>query len=152
MSQTVKQQKILVFGTFDMIHDGHVRFFEQARQLAQNPFLVVSIARDRNVKKIKGRLPRKNEQARRRLVAKNSLVDQVILGGVYKHIPHIVKLRPDIIALGYDQTAYVGGLRKDLAKAGLRPKIARLKAYKPAVFKTSLLSNKPSQKSKNQLK
>ena len=41
----------MVFGTFDILHQGHLDFFKQARKLVANPFLVVSVARDVNVKK-----------------------------------------------------------------------------------------------------
>ena len=47
--------RIMVFGTFDGIHRGHLHFFKQARGLVKNPYLIVSVARDVNVKRIKGR-------------------------------------------------------------------------------------------------
>ncbi len=141
MNQKAKQT-ILVFGTFDLIHEGHLSFFEQARKLSQNPLLVVSIARDQNVKKIKGQRPRNSEQSRRRQIAKLPQVDLAVLGGLRNHIPHIVKINPDYIALGYDQKAYVKGLRQDLRQAGILPKILRLKPFKPKVYKTSILRAK----------
>ena len=49
-------EKIMVFGTFDGVHKGHINFFKQARVLSKNPYLIVSIARDKNVKKIKGKI------------------------------------------------------------------------------------------------
>ena len=45
--------KIMAFGTFDILHAGHLNFFKQARKLSKYPFLIVSVARDVNVKKIK---------------------------------------------------------------------------------------------------
>jgi FAD synthetase len=131
--------RILVFGTFDMIHAGHRNFFKQARSLAKNPQLIVSVARDKNVARIKGRAPRNSEQQRLAQVGCVPEVDRVVLGGVRHHLPHIVRLKPDIIALGYDQRAYVAGLRRDLAAAGLTPKVVRLKAYQPDKYKTSLI-------------
>jgi len=52
-----RRTKIMVFGTFDGLHKGHLNFFWQARKLAVDSFLVVSIARDKNVIKIKGKSP-----------------------------------------------------------------------------------------------
>ena len=52
-----KKIRIMVFGTFDGLHEGHLDFFKQARQLSKNPFLIVSIARDKNVKIIKKIFP-----------------------------------------------------------------------------------------------
>ena len=76
------------------------------------------------------------------LVKKNKFVNQVILSGVKNHIPHIVKIRPDIIALGYDQKAYVENLKKDLKNKGVSVKIVRLKPYKENIYKNHLLKNK----------
>ncbi len=129
----------MTFGTFDGLHPGHVDYFRQARKLSSNPELIVSIARDKNVKKIKGFLPRLSERRRMLLVKKIKEVDRVVLSGARNHIPHIVKQRPDIIALGYDQREYVKNLKQDLKKRGLDVKIVRLKAYKPRIFKNHLL-------------
>lgn len=132
----------MVFGTFDIVHEGHKHFFKQARQLAsksQTPFLIVSIARDKNVAKIKSLQPRHSEKQRLAVVAKTEGVDKAVLGGVNNYINHIVKENPDVIALGYDQVAYVGSLQADLKAAGLHTKIVRLKAHKPHLYKTSII-------------
>lgn len=134
----------MIFGTFDGVHPGHRDFFRQAKKLARNPFLIVSIGRDRNVFQIKGKYPDKNEKERARLVKKNKLADKIVLGGVKNHLPHILKERPDIIALGYDQKNYVKNLKKDLKNKGLNVKIARLRPYQERIFKTSLLREKKS--------
>jgi FAD synthetase len=135
----IKKTRIMVFGTFDDLHQGHLNFFKQARNLHQFPFLIVSIARDRNVFKIKGKYPNKNERARMVLLKKCKLVDKIVLSGLKNHLPHIVKMRPQIIALGYDQKAYVQNLRKDLKNKGILVKIARLKPYKKKIYKNHLL-------------
>lgn len=131
----------MVFGTFDIVHKGHEHFFKQARALAKTntAFLIVSIARDKNVTRIKSKEPRLNELKRLEQVAQSKGVDKAVLGGVNKYINHIVKENPDIIALGYDQVAYVDTLKADLKTAGLKTKVVRLKAYKPTVYKTSIL-------------
>jgi FAD synthetase len=134
--------RIMVFGTFDGVHKGHQNFFKQARILASKPFLIVSIARDKNVFKIKNKFPNLNEQKRVLLVKKFKLVDKVVLAGAGKHIPHIIKEHPDIIALGYDQNNYVKNLKKDLKNKGLNVKIVRLKPYKKHIYKNHLLKKK----------
>lgn len=131
--------KIMVFGTFDGLHLGHLNFMKQARKLGKNPYLVASIARDKNVFKIKKVLPRLNEKKRFNLVKKSKLVDEVVLAGVKNYISHIKKVRPDFIALGYDQYAYVKTLKKDLQDAGLATKVVRMKPYKEKIYKNSLL-------------
>jgi len=133
--------QIMVFGTFDGLHKGHLNFFKQAKSLAKNSFLIVSIGRDRNVFRIKGKYPDKNEKERRALVEKCGLVDKALLAGTKDHISHIAKIRPHIIALGYDQKAYVKNLKKDLKDKGLLVKIVRLKPYKENIYKNHLLKN-----------
>ena len=134
------KSRIMVFGTFDGVHKGHLNFFKQARKLAPKSFLIVSVARDRNVLKIKGNSPVLNEKKRIALIKKCKLVDKVVLSGVRNHIPHIIKEYPDIIALGYDQKAYVKNLGKDLEKQGLFVKIVRIKPYREKIYKNHLLS------------
>lgn len=127
----------MVFGTFDIIHKGHLNFFWQARKLAPRPFLIVSVARDVNVKQIKGRLPTNLEKLRLGNIKKLKAVDKAVLGGVKDYIAHILRQKPAVIALGYDQSAYTRGLKTKLMEKGLRPTVVRLKPYKPHVYKSS---------------
>lgn len=132
--------KVMVFGTFDGLHLGHLNFFKQARALAQGKsFLIVSIGRDKNVFRIKKRRPRLNERERKKLVKGSGQADRVILSGEQNHLPHILKEKPDIIALGYDQRAYVKNLKMDLKNQGLSIKIFRLKPFQPNKYKSALL-------------
>ncbi|OGI65510.1 hypothetical protein A3A95_03095 [Candidatus Nomurabacteria bacterium RIFCSPLOWO2_01_FULL_39_18] len=142
MSEKNRQTRIMVFGTFDGLHRGHINFLKQAKKLSSESFLVVSVARDQNVIKIKGVPVSLNEKKRKILVQKCKLADKVILSGIKNHIPHIVKEKPDIIALGYDQKAYVKNLKKDLKNKGLSVKIVRLKSYREKIYKNHLLKTK----------
>ena len=134
--------KIMVFGTFDGLHQGHVDFFRQAKKLSKKSFLIASIARDKNVYKIKKVKPIFSEKQRAILIKKCKLADKVVLAGIKNYLPHILQAKPDIIALGYDQKAYVKNLKKDLKNKGLLVKIVRLKPYKKHIYKNNLLKNK----------
>ncbi len=130
----------MVFGTFDMIHAGHEDLFRQARALAEEPRLVVSVARDSAAQRIKGRTPRKSEGERLEAIRNHPLVDEALLGDEDGYISHIVGAKPEIIALGYDQSGeYVDHLDRDLKAAGLDAKIVRLRAFQPGTYKTSKL-------------
>jgi cytidyltransferase-like protein len=137
-----KETRIMIFGTFDGIHRGHLNLFKQARKLAPSAYIIVSIARDINVKKIKKITPTHSEIKRKQLVEKTGLIDKVVLGGKGNHIPHIVKEAPEIIALGYDQRDYVNNLKKDLKDKGILVKIVRLRPWKAHIFKNHLLKKK----------
>lgn len=137
-----KLEKILVFGTFDGVHQGHLNMFKQARRLSKNPYLIVSIARDKNVLRIKNKLPFNKENTRKKIVEETGIPEKVILGSLKNYLEHIVKESPDYIALGYDQIHYTENLKKDLKNLGLSPKIRRLKPYKENIYKNSLLNKK----------
>lgn len=127
-----------MFGTFDILHPGHENFFRQARKLGKKPYLIVSVARDVNVKKIKGRLPRNAENRRLSTLKKHALVDKAVLGNKTGYFSHIMREKPSIIALGYDQKVYVTDLKKKLKQSGSKIKVYKLKAFKPTKYKSSL--------------
>jgi FAD synthetase len=49
----------------------------------------------------------------------------------------VEEIKPDLICLGYDQTAFVNDLEKELKKRGLTTNILRIDAYKPNLYKSS---------------
>jgi len=131
--------RIMIFGTFDLVHKGHLNFFKQARGLAKEPYLIVSVARDANVKKIKGTKPYFSEKARLASIKKIRGVNKAVLGGINNYINHIVKEKPNLIALGHDQQTYVKNLGRILRAKGLMVKILRLKPYKRFLYRSSFL-------------
>lgn len=96
---------VLASGVFDLVHYGHIRFIEEAKKLGgENSRLVVIVARDRTVERLKGRRPIIPEDQRRAVVESLKPVDEAILG--YEDLSledTVMKVRPDIIAVGYDQ-------------------------------------------------
>ena len=126
------RKRVLCCGTFDYLHPGHVSFLEQAAKLGTE--LHVVIARDENVKRLKGVLPDHDEDERRNMVAGVEVVDRALLGHPGPDFLRIVgEIDPDVIALGYDQRAPNG-----LAEAMPHCKITVLKPHFPDKFKSSL--------------
>ncbi len=119
----------MVFGVFDVLHKGHLNFFEQARKYGD--YLIVVVARDKTVKKIKGNFPRNNEKQRLKTIRKYA--DKSVLGYIRDKYKVIRNFKPDIICLGYDQNASLKELRK------FKIPIKRLKPYKPNQYKSSKL-------------
>jgi FAD synthetase len=131
-------KKVLVFGTFDIFHKGHESFLRKSRR--HGDFLVVVVARDKTVKKIKGKLPKNKEKVRLDNVKKSGLADSVILGNLGDKYVVIEEIKPDVICLGYDQIAYVDKLKEKLIAFGFKnAKIKRLKPFKPDIYKSSKL-------------
>ncbi len=104
-----KGKVVLASGVFDLLHLGHVKFLEEAKAAGgKNARLVVIIARDSTVEKTKGRKPIMSENQRRALVESLKVVDEAVLGlGNFDIDKVIAQVKPDIIALGYDQDEMV---------------------------------------------
>jgi FAD synthetase len=129
---------VLVTGTFDGLHPGHRFLFRRAKALGDR--LTVVVARDKTVYKVKGRHADHNETTRRDQVAEVSHVNKAILGWPGKDkLAIVIRLRPDIIALGYDQRAFTQNLRRQLRVRGLPTKVVRLPAYQPRRYKSGLI-------------
>ncbi len=105
VDQARKQKTVLASGVFDLLHLGHVRFLEDAKRAGgPNAKLIVIIARDSTVEKTKGKRPIMSEDQRRALVESLKVVDDAILGYEDFDVGEVIeKIKPDIIALGYDQ-------------------------------------------------
>lgn len=132
-------KKVMTFGTFDILHPGHIHFFKQARHLGD--YLFVVIARDKTILKVKGRKPTYNELQRQRAVQKIRQVNRAVLGDLKDPYRIIERVHPDVIALGYDQRAFVDKLEPEMEKRHLHPRIVRLKPYKPDRYKSRKLQN-----------
>ena len=130
--------KVMVFGSFDVLHDGHRSLFRQAR--LHGDHLIVVVSRDVTYESLRKRVPHHHEYERLRSVADESLVDEAVLGDT-KDVYRVLRLhRPSTVALGYDQEAFIDGLRERLDRFGLeRTRIVRLRAFNPETLKSSLL-------------
>lgn len=135
------KEKVMVFGTFDIFHPGHHDFFRQAKKYGD--YLIVVVARDKNVRKIKGIWPQNSEEMRAKNVRQSALVDKVVLGNIRERYKIIEKYKPAVICLGYDQKVDLIQLKKKLLEFDLKGvKIKRLVAYQPKKYKSSILKQK----------
>lgn len=132
--------KVMMFGTFDILHAGHIALFEQASMLGNT--LVVVVARDNRVDAIKGSLPIHTEQERMHMLKQVKIIDQVILGDEYDVYRVIQQEKPDTIALGYDQIHYTENLAEKIKKFQLETNIVRLKPYNEHIYKSTIIKEK----------
>lgn len=131
--------RVMVFGTFDNLHPGHLDYFSQAHLLGEE--LIVIIARDSNVLKLKGRPALENERRRLQKVREAleflGMGDQVILGDSDDFYAGVRKYQPAVIALGYDQVVNIKELKAEIRRTGFFCRIVRLKSFRPDKYKSS---------------
>ena len=130
-------KKVIVFGTFDKVHPGHISFLSQAKELGN---LTVVIGRDVNVKKVKKKKTIHNEEQRKKDIEELNIADNVLLGNIDNKFKVVEEVQPDIIALGYDQNSFTHNLDEELKKRNIKSKIIRLKPYKEDIYKSSKLN------------
>tara|TARA_Y100001970_G_scaffold90209_2_gene113708 strand:+ start:9186 stop:9632 length:447 start_codon:yes stop_codon:yes gene_type:complete len=103
----------MAVGVFDLLHAGHLHYVEQAKSLGDE--LVVVVAHDDTVRKQKHE-PITSHELRCRMVSGLKPVDTAMVGNPPTSpifdILDVVK--PDIIALGYDQKHSVDAIREGL--------------------------------------
>ncbi len=134
------QKTVMVFGTFDIVHLGHIALFHEAKKYGDT--LIVVVARDKRARGIKGADPVFAEKERMSFLQELSIVDRVLLGDksdVYKAIKNI---KPDTILLGYDQKMFTEELENKIKEFGFDTKIVRAKAYKADKYKTGMIKEK----------
>ena len=112
-------------GAFDLLHVGHVRYLEAAKELTDGGLLVVGVNTDRSVQASKGpRRPILPERERAELVAALGCVDLVVLFDEPDAVALLTALRPDLHVKGTDYTEESVPEREVVARLGGRTAIA----------------------------
>ncbi len=128
---------VLLFGTFDGLHEGHRQLLKRAAQYGQ---VTVVLAPDATVLRLKRRAPQYAFAERQAMLEESGLVSRVVPGdedeGFYRCV---TAERPDVVAFGYDQQALQQDfLRWQQAARDATPHVV-LQPYRPEVYKSSLL-------------
>ncbi|MBI0583892.1 MAG: FAD synthase [Methanomassiliicoccus sp.] len=118
--------RVMASGVFDILHTGHVHYLSEARQLGDE--LVVVVATDKTVRKNKHE-PITPEKMRLELVSALKPVDRAMLGHEGDMFGVVAEIRPDIIALGYDQLFDEQALKDELVRRGMNIRVVRLGRY-----------------------
>ncbi len=130
---------MLASGVFDLLHLGHVKFLEEAKKAGgKNAELLVIVARDNTVERLKGWKPVMPEDQRRALVESLRVVDEAVLGLEEFDIGDVIdRVKPDVIALGYDQGEMEAQVREYVSKHGLRVRVVRLGKFEDYALSSS---------------
>lgn len=132
------KKKVVVFGIFDGMHEGHRSLFAQAKAYGEE--LVVIVGRDSASLRLKEKKPKYSKETRRDLVSKEELVDEAVLGDEEQSSYKILEeLKPDVICLGYDQANLAEDLEIWMQKKGKNIPLHWLDAHHPEKYHSSIL-------------
>ncbi len=122
------KKKILIAGTFDIIHPGHLFLINEAAKLGD---VYVVVATDKNRKKYSGEYPIIPQEQRLEVVKGLKNVKDARIGRSDNDtLKTVEEINPDIILLGPDQKYDINTLQKGLEKKGLgHIKVKRLEIY-----------------------
>lgn len=126
---------VLTGGVFDIIHPGHAHTLNAAKALGD--VLVVVVATDDTARRMKRKIPQHSKEERQQLTDLLEMVDVCRVG--QKDIFRTVEIiRPDVIALGYDQAHHEKSIKTGCERLGIEAKIVRLQSPMPGISSSKL--------------
>lgn len=120
---------VLAGGVFDIIHPGHIYTLNAAKALGD--VLVVVVATGNTAVKMKKRMPLHAENQRQELISSLSMVDLCLVGREGDIFKTVELVKPDIIALGYDQVHQEKFITDGCKNLNLNVQVARLQSPIP---------------------
>ena len=119
---------VLAAGVFDLLHYGHIRYLEEAKKTG-GPYtrLVVIVARDETVRRLKGTDPIIPEDQRRAVIEALKVVDEALLGFEDLDMDRVLQqIKPDIVVVGHDQEVIKAQVEKIKKARELDTKIVQI--------------------------
>ena len=135
-----KKRIVLCHGVFDLVHLGHIEHFKSAKKFGD--FLIVSITKDKFIKKGPGR-PLFNEQQRMEYLNNIKIIDQVILSNSESSLEVINFVKPDFYIKGPDYKDNFKDKTKKiiLEKRAVEKNKGKIKFTKDITFSSSNILN-----------
>ncbi len=129
-------KKVMVFGTFDGLHDGHRDFLRQAKQ--EGDHLVVVVSRDATVAHVYGKTPAHDEIERISMILSEGIAQDVVMGHLNDKCQVFKDHNPDIVVLGFSQEALVAELNQKLKSFGIdHVDVQVARPHKPEIYPPS---------------
>ncbi len=117
LGKLLARPKVLVAGSFEIIHPGHIYYLREAWKKGR---VYVIVARDKSIEKFKKREPIVPEEQRLEVIENIKYVYKAVLGDENDYLKPVEDIKPDIILLGPDQWPRENELLEELRKRGLR--------------------------------
>ncbi len=145
-------RKVLIAGTFDLIHLGHIYLINEAAKLGD---VYVIVATDKNRELYSGEAPIVPEEQRLAIIKSIKNVKDAKLG---RHdndtLKTVEEIKPDIVLLGPNQKYSIETLKKGLIDIGLnKVEVKRLETYfeRYKLHSSSLIKQKIIERNKEKL-
>ena len=135
-----KNNYILTFGTFDLVHEWHKYFLSEAKKYWN--ILVTILATDKNIEKFKGKRPLYTIEETISHIKELKISDIVSTWDEENPLKWIDMYLPKVICLGYDQKWFSNDLENYLKENNLDIEIIRIEPFKEDIYKSSLLKEK----------
>lgn len=99
--ENIKKKTVYTYGVFDLLHTGHIRLLQNARNLGEE--LIVGVVRDEPVKKLKGEdRPIQSFDERLSIISELKCVDLAVEQKEYDPTPNLILFNPDVLTKGDD--------------------------------------------------
>lgn len=100
-----KIKKVFVSGCYDILHGGHIEFFNQAKSLGD--YLIVCFASDQTLELYKHKKSSMPEAHKKKVLESLRMVDEVVMGDYLEDVgldfkQHFLKIKPDILVVTDD--------------------------------------------------
>jgi cytidyltransferase-like protein len=127
---------VFTFGSFDLIHPGHLAYLTHAKQ--QGDFLTTIVASDESIRQFKQHEPQYSQSKRIHHLQDTWLVDTIIAWHPQNFYSTLQDTLPRVLVFGYDQHLQWVASRYHRQSLPL-PFFIQANAYHPEVFKSSKL-------------
>ncbi len=119
-----ERKSVLIGGTFEILHPGHIALIRFAQRYGK---VIVVVARDTTVERVRGRKPIIPEEQRRYLISQIKGVSRAVLGEEGTDFLKIVeKIKPSVIVLGPDQPYDPAEMKAELEKRGMTIDVVKM--------------------------
>lgn len=132
-------KRVMVFGVFDSVHEGHRHFLKEAKKFGDH--LIAVVTPDEVVRELKGKNPAKDIFERVAEVEGVHDVDEVIIGDEETGSWNVIRrMRPEVIVAGHDQHKLKAILKDMLDDFNWFMEIETASAHEPHKYSSSIIN------------
>ena len=140
VSASQKLKKVVVWGTFDLLHEGHIKFLQDAKSIGDQ--LIVIVIPDTIVIENKGRMPFDPQDKRKKKIEDTNIASAVFIDSLSEGLRSVKKIKPDVFCFGYDQfSEWEEKLSDKLREYNPYIKFKRLHEHSNGIHTSNIIKN-----------